>query len=87
MDIINIKSQKELFERVKPALRCKKHELIADNIEFVSEIDIWNYNKTYIWKNIKGLTLSQVVDDILNTPNKVYKEYVLNKLNTKEDVV
>lgn len=87
MKSINIKSQKELFERVKPALRCKKHEMMAEGIEYVSEIDIWDYNKTNRWKEQQGLTLFQVVDDILNTPNKVYKNYVLNKLNTKEDVM
>lgn len=87
MKSINIKSQKELFERVKPALRCKKHEMMAEGIEYVSEIDIWDYNKTNKWKEQQGLTLFQVVDDILNTPNKVYKNYVLNKLNTKEDVM
>ena len=87
MKSINIKSQKELFERVKPALRCKKHEMMAEGIEYVSEIDIWDYNKKNKWKEQQGLTLFQVVDDILNTPNKVYKNYVLNKLNTKEDVM
>jgi hypothetical protein len=87
MENINIKSQKELFERVKPALRCKKHEMMAEGIEYVSEMDIWNYNKNNKWKDKKGLSLSEVVDDILNTPNKVYKQYVLDKLNTKEDVI
>ena len=84
---IDIKSQKELFIRIKPALRCKKHELMASGIDFVSEIDIWNYNKNNIWKNIKGLTLYEIVDDVLNTPNEEYKRYVIDKLNTKEDVI
>ena len=87
MDTIKIKSQKELFNHVKPALRCKKHELIANGINIVSENDIWDYNKETKWKNIKGLTLFQVVDDILNTPNYVYERYIINKLNVKEDVI
>ncbi len=87
MTNINIKSQKELFDRVKPALRCKKHELANVGIEFVSENDIFEYNKNNKWKDIKGLTLAEVVDDILNTPNNVYKNYVIDKLNTREDVV
>lgn len=84
---LNIKSQEELFNRVKPALRCKKHELMLVGIEYINEMDIWNYNKYNIWRNIKGLTLYEIVDDILNTPDEEYKRYVINKLNTKEDVI
>lgn len=87
MKSINIKSQKELFNRVKPALRCKKHELFSCGANYISETDIWNYNKNNNWKYIKGLTLAKVVDDILNTPNKEYERYVLDKLNTEEDVI
>lgn len=84
---LDIKSQKELFIRIKPALRCKKHELMAAGIEYINEIDIWNYNKNNIWKNIKGLTLAEIVDDVLNTDNEEYKKYVINKINAKEDVI
>ena len=87
MEDIIIRTQKELYNRVKPALRCKKHELFNNDIKYISEDDIWTYNKNYKWKTIKGLTLSQVVDDILNTPNKEYERYVLSKLNTEEDVI
>jgi hypothetical protein len=87
MKSINIKSQKELFNRVKPALRCKKHELFSCGINYISELDIWNYNKNNNWKYMKGLTLSKVVDDILNTPNKEYERFVLVKLNTEKDVI
>ena len=49
-----IKSQKELYIKLLPALRTKKHELNADNMKFINEIDIWNYNKIYNWKDAKG---------------------------------
>ncbi len=87
METININSQTELYNRVKPALRCKKHELFSNGIKYISEDDIWAYNKENKWKEVKGLTLSQVVDNILNTPNKEYERYVLSKLNTEEDVI
>ena len=82
-----IKTQKDLFNKLKPALRCKKHELMSAGINIVSENDIWEYNKNSKWKTIKGLTLYEVVDDILNTPNQVYEKYIINKLNIKEDVM
>ena len=87
MSTINIKTQKELYNKVKPALRCKKNLLVNEGIVIVNEDDIWDYNKNYKWKNIKGLTLAEVVDDILNTPGFEYQAYVLNKLINKSDVI
>ncbi|MCR4581664.1 MAG: post-transcriptional regulator [Bacilli bacterium] len=87
MEDINIKSQKELFVRIKPALRCKKHELMAQGINYITEIDIWNYNKNNIWINKNGLTLAEIVNGILNTPNQEYEKYVIKKINAKEDVI
>ncbi|HOB25522.1 MAG TPA: post-transcriptional regulator [Bacilli bacterium] len=80
-----INSQKELYNRISPALRTKKHELFIDGYKFVKERDIWDYNKEYIWVNSKGLTIAQIVDNILNTSNKEYANYVLNKINRKDD--
>lgn len=76
-----INSQKELFNRLLPALRTKKHELIASGIKIVNEYDIWNYNKVNNWVSSTELTLATMVDNILNTDNKLYEEYVINKLN------
>ena len=84
---LDISSEEELYNRVKPALRCKKHELLLYHIEFIKEEDIWEYCKTHYFNKIKRLTLYQVVDCILNTNNNEYKEYVINKLRIKEDVV
>ena len=79
-----ITTQNDLYKKLKPALRTKKHELILNGIRFVKEIDIWNYNKVFNWKNARGLTLAGMVDDILNTSDKEYEDYVLDKIN-KED--
>ncbi len=80
-----INSQTELYKRIKPALRTKKHELIAAGIKIVTEKDIWDYNKENKWRNGKGLTIASMVDDILNTDNNIYQEYVIKKLNIKDD--
>ncbi len=73
-------SQQELFNKVLPAIRTRKHELARKGINYVKEIDIWNYNKNNNWKNKTGLTLASIVDDILNTDDTAYKDYVLKKL-------
>lgn len=79
-----INSQTELYKKVLPALRTKRHELMLNGIKIVKEIDIWNYNKEYNWKNAKNLTLASMVDDILNTSDKSYEDYVIDKLNNNE---
>lgn len=79
-----INSQTELYKKVLPALRTKRHELMLNGIKIVKEIDIWNYNKEYNWKNAKNLTLASMVDDILNTNDKSYEDYVIEKINNNE---
>lgn len=74
-------SQMELFRRLKPALRTKRHEMMREGIKIVKDIDIWNYNKQFNWRNAKGLTISSMVDNILNTNASAYEEYVINKIN------
>ena len=80
-----INSQMELYKRIKPALRTKKHELMASGIKIIGEKDIWNYNKENKWRNGKGLTIASMVDDVLNTPNEVYYDYFIKKMNIKDD--
>ena len=79
-----INSQTELYKKVLPALRTKRHELLLNGLKIVKEIDIWNYNKEYNWKNAKNLTLASMVDNILNTSDKSYEDYVIDKLNNNE---
>lgn len=81
---IKINSQEELLKLVKPALRTKRHELMGAGIKIVRESDIWNYNIKK-WKNDSGLTIADLVNDILNTSNKEYENYVLNKLKMNRD--
>lgn len=76
-----IKTQNELYSKVKPALRTKRHELFMNGIKIVKEIDIWNYNKENNWRNARGLTLAGMVDNILNTSEEEYEKYVIDKIN------
>lgn len=85
MNTKKIETLEELYKRVKPALRTKRHELYMKDKKFISEKDIWNYNKENIWMEVKGLTLSQMVDDILNTDDKIYEQYVITKINKDDD--
>lgn len=81
-----ITSQEELYNKVKPALRTRRHELYRVGLNMISENDIWNYNKENNWKDAKGLTIAGMVNDILNTTNDEYKEYVINNIKRMQTV-
>ena len=66
----------ELYHRIYPALRTKKHELMHFGFDEVVEEDVWNYLKEYKWNKESNLTLSDMVDDILNTDNREFVVYV-----------
>ena len=76
MDFTNLK---ELYDRLMPALKSKKDELIRLGCNYIEEIDIWNYLKEKRWKNSYNLLLYQMVDDILNVENIVIMDYYKNK--------
>lgn len=76
-----INTQKDLYNKVLPALKTKRHELISTGIRIVKEVDIWEYNKQKKWRNATSLTLAGIVDDILNTDNKEYEDFVVKKIN------
>ena len=54
MDFTNLK---ELYDRLIPALKSKKDELIRLGCNYIEEIDIWNYLKEKRWKNSYNLLL------------------------------
>lgn len=74
---------KELYERVKPALKTKVTELRRNDMDYIKEDDIWNYLKEKKWKQAKDLLLYQMVDDILNLDNALIDEYVKERIRKK----
>lgn len=86
MDELKFRSLEELYHRLLPAFRTKVSDLKRHKIFNVNEIDIWNYLKTYYWCNKKDLTLGEMVNDILSTPNDDLCLFVMNNNKTKEDI-
>ena len=77
---IEFKSIKELYDRVTPALKSKVRELKKNGITYIKEVDVWNCLIELYWKKQKGLVLSEVVDDILNTDNSIIEEYMKEQM-------
>ena len=69
----------DLKAHVKPALDSKVKEMQRRNIKYVNQDDIFEYLRNMVWPLKSNLTLYNIVDDILNTDNKVFCNYVINK--------
>ena len=80
MDNIKFNTLTELYERLLPALETKVEELKMNGIKYINVDDIWDYLKKNKWSKGKDLTLSDCVDDILNTSEVEYKKYLKNKM-------
>lgn len=81
MNEFRFRSLEELYQKLLPALYAKKCELLRHNINFIKEVDIWDYLKSFYWSKTSNLTLSDMVDDILSLSNQKlveYKESILN---------
>lgn len=79
---VTFQSLKELYERIGPALRTKKREMIREGYTYIKEEDIWNYLKEIKWKNSKNLTLFDMVEDVLHTDSMVIDAYLKKELRT-----
>lgn len=77
-------SQEELFNRCKPALKCKKRELNEYGYGYLKIEDIWNYLKESIWSQSKNLALNEMVSDILNVDNEEVDAYFKEKIKDRK---
>lgn len=75
-------SLQELYNNLLPVLKTKVNEMKLRGIDFISEKDIWNFNKEK-WSKSNNLTFFDMVSDILNTNDQIYEKYLQN--NWKEN--
>ena len=84
---MEFKSLEELYERIKPALRCKQSEMKRNGYNYIKLEDIWNYLKEVKWKNDTNLSLYDMVSDVLEVPNEVIDDYLKHKLNLSKRTI
>ena len=70
----------DLKAHIKQALDSKVRELQRKNINYVSQDDIFEYLRNMVWPLKSNLTLYNIVDDILNTDNEIFSNYVVSKM-------
>ena len=81
MEDIKFNSLEELYNRLIPAMETRVSELRLNRINYIKVDDIWDYLRKYKWSKSANLTLSECVDDILNTSDEEYKKYMKNKMS------
>lgn len=74
------RSVQELYQRLVPALKTKCSEMKRNGYPYIVEEDIWNYLSEKKWKLAQGLSLYQMVDDILNGDDVLIDDYVKSRL-------
>lgn len=79
MNEITFNSLEELYNRLKPALKTKVDEFKLNNYE-CKEIDIWSFFKDK-WSKQQGLSLSEMVMDIINLDLIDLDNYLKNVKN------
>lgn len=74
-----INNKIELYRRLVPALNSKIKELDKNGVTNIKKEDLWNYLIKNKWTDINALSLSEMVDDILNMDNNVIIQNIINK--------
>ena len=80
---LKFNSEEELYNRLLPAIKTKKNEIKRMGINYILEEDIYNALKLGNWQYKTNLTLSDMVDDILNTNNVDISSYCIKERKNK----
>lgn len=81
MDDIKFRDLSDLYSRLLPALRSKRYEFNKKGLEYIKEIDIWNYLKDYKWAQARDLDLGVMVNDIMDIKEDVINRYIKDEYN------
>ena len=75
-----INSLQDLYRLLLPALRTKKKEMHDLKHLYIKEEDIWEYMRESVWMDAVNLTLSDMVDNILNTDNDKIASFMASRM-------
>ena len=65
-DFMEFTTQQELFKALTPVFKVKIRLISITEYDYISKNDIFRYLSTNKWLYDKGLTLAEVVNDIIN---------------------
>lgn len=73
---LEFKSERELYERVLPALKSKKAELKRKGYKNITEENMWRFLATEIFTKMIDLTLADVVSYIMHIDEERLAQYI-----------
>ncbi len=76
-------SERELFEDLKGAFKVKLR-MIEGKYDNISMLDIYDYLKLNKWRYAKDLTISEIVNDIIDVDIAKVEDYIESR---KEETV
>ncbi len=85
MNNLEFKNLEELYQKILPALTTKVNELKRNNVKYINEVDIWRFLRKNYWQNSRELTLGEMVEDILSTPNHILEEYIAQIMQNQKN--
>ncbi len=77
----NITNIQKLYEFLSPALNVKLRLLRNRNYFYIKKEDIWLYLKETKWTYSKGLTIADMVNDIIHCDNQEIDLYLKEKIS------
>lgn len=76
---LEFRSKEELYQRIHPALSAKKSELKRMGYYYLNERDIWEFLSTTVFPRTKGLTLADIVSEIMHVEGIQLDKYIKSK--------
>lgn len=77
----NITNIQKLYEFLSPALNVKLRLLRNRNYFYIKKEDIWLYLKETKWPYSKGLTIADMLNDIIHCDNQEIDLYLKEKIS------
>jgi len=77
------KSEKELYHSLKGAFNVKLR-MIKDEYDYIKMVDIWNYLKINKWCKDKNLSISEMVNDIIDVDISKVDSFLKKYLKEEE---
>ncbi len=75
----------ELYQKILPALKTKISNLKEFGYEYITEEDVLKYLIENVWEEDKEMAIDEIIADILNTPNYLIKDYLIEQSLKKKN--
>lgn len=80
-------SQEELYNSLVSVFAVKRRLLSITKYNYLTDKDIWLYLANMKWKYAIGLTLNEIINDIINIDGSLVNDYIQGGNKNEENKV